>query len=214
MGQHIAIIDYGMGNLHSVAKAVEHVAAADDRITVSDDPTLLLAAERVVFPGQGAARDCMAAIDQHGLREAILLAVGQKPFLGICRGQQVLMDWSEENDGTDLLGHFPGQVRHLGRPLGTNDQPLKIPHMGWNQVRQTRPHPVWEGIPDRTRFYFVHSFVVIPDDTALIAGETDYGPPFVSAMAQKNLFAVQFHPEKSADAGLRLLRNFLVWKPT
>lgn len=213
MGQHIAIVDYGMGNLHSVAKAVERVAAADDRVTVSDDPALLRAAQRVVFPGQGAARDCMAAIHQHQLREEILVAIGQKPFLGICMGQQVLMDWSEENDGTDLLGLFSGRVRHLGRPLGVNGQPLKIPHMGWNQVRQTRSHPVWEGIPDRSRFYFVHSFVVTPDDASLTTGETDYGPPFASAIAKDSLFAVQFHPEKSADAGLRLLRNFLAWRP-
>ncbi|MEI6414077.1 MAG: imidazole glycerol phosphate synthase subunit HisH [Pseudomonadota bacterium] len=214
MGQHIAIIDYGMGNLHSVAKAVEYVAAGDDRITVSDDPALLCSADRVVFPGQGAARDCMAAIDQHDLRAAILEAIAQKkPFLGICMGQQVLMDWSEENDGTQLLGLFPGQVRHLGRPLGVNRQPLKIPHMGWNQVRQVRPHPVWQGIPEQTRFYFVHSFAVVPHDAAIIAGETDYGPPFTSAIAKDSLFAVQFHPEKSAEAGLQLLRNFLAWRP-
>lgn len=211
MSQKIAVIDYGMGNLRSVAKAVEHVAG-DAKVQVTDDPASIAAADRVVFPGQGAARDCMAAIGSHHVRQAVLEAAASKPFLGICMGLQVLMQHSEENGGTELLGLFPGEVRRFdGTALGDNGLPLKVPHMGWSQVRQVGGHPLWAGIDDDSRFYFVHSYRVIPEDVSLIGGTTDYGVRFTSAIARDNLFATQFHPEKSADAGLRLLQNFVHW---
>jgi glutamine amidotransferase len=213
MGQKIAVIDYGMGNLHSVAKAVEHVAGAGHEIRVTDDPGFIGDADRVVFPGQGAARDCMAAINQHHVRQAVLGAAAGKPFLGICMGLQVLLSHSEENGGTDLLGLFPGEVRFFGHQAGPEGLPLKIPHMGWNRVRQTQEHPLWAGIPDGSRFYFVHSYYTDPEDGSLGAGVTDYGVSFTSAIARDNLFAVQFHPEKSADHGLQLLANFVRWNP-
>jgi glutamine amidotransferase len=213
MGQRIAVIDYGMGNLHSVAKAVEHVAAADDEIRVTDDPDDVNAADRVVFPGQGAARDCMAAINRHHVRRAVLAAAADKPFLGICMGLQVLMTYSEENDGTDLLGLYPGRVRFFGLQHDADGVALKIPHMGWNRVHQTGDHPLWHGIPQDSRFYFVHSYYVDPDDPTLSAGTTDYGVVFTSVLARDSLFAVQFHPEKSADHGLQLLANFVRWNP-
>jgi len=211
--QKIAVVDYGMGNLRSVSKAVEHVAV-DAEVRVTDDPAYIAAADRVVFPGQGAARDCMAAIGDHHLNQAILGAAESKPFLGICMGLQVLMQHSEENNGTDLLGLYRGEVRRFdGRALGDNGLPLKIPHMGWSQVKQMQPHPLWEGIEDDSRFYFVHSYRVVPEDVTLIAATTDYGVRFTSAIARDNLFATQFHPEKSADAGLQLLANFVRWAP-
>ena len=211
MGQKIAVIDYGMGNLRSVAKAIEHVAAGAE-VRTTDDPGYIKAADRVVFPGQGAARDCMAAIGEHHLNQAVLAAAGSRPFLGICMGLQVLMRHSEENDGTDLLGLFGGEVtRFDGLARGDNGLPLKIPHMGWSPVRQARAHPLWEGIADDSRFYFVHSYRVVPEDVSVIAATTDYGVRFTSAIARDNLFATQFHPEKSADTGLRLLQNFVNW---
>lgn len=213
MAQRIAVIDYGMGNLHSVAKAVEHVAGPGDQIQVTDDPALIQAADRVVFPGQGAARDCMAALSRHRVREAVLSAATHKPFLGICMGLQVLMDFSEENEGTDLLGLIKGPVRGFGLQRNGGGRLLKIPHMGWNQVRQERDHPLWAGIPQDSRFYFVHSYYVDPEDRTLCAGTTDYGIRFTSVLARDNLFAVQFHPEKSADHGLRVLANFMAWRP-
>jgi glutamine amidotransferase len=194
-----------------VAKAVEHVADRA-RVVVTDDPAMIAAADRVVFPGQGAARDCMAAIGEHQVRQAVLAAAESKPFLGICMGLQVLMERSDENGGTDLLGLFRGTVRRFdGTALGDNGLPLKIPHMGWSRVRQVGGHPLWRGIDDDSRFYFVHSYRVMPDDVSLIAGTTDYGVRFTSAIAYENLFATQFHPEKSADVGLRLLANFVQW---
>lgn len=211
MAQKIAVIDYGMGNLRSVSKAVEHVAG-DAQVRVTDDPAYIAAADRVVFPGQGAARDCMAAIGEHHLNQAILRAAQSKPFLGICMGLQVLMQQSEENGGTRLLGLYAGQVRRFdGLAKGDNGLPLKIPHMGWSSVRQVSAHPLWDGIADDSRFYFVHSYRVVPDDVSLIAGSTDYGVRFTAAIARDNLFATQFHPEKSADAGLQLLANFVRW---
>ncbi len=213
MSQTIAILDYSMGNLHSVAKALEHVAGPGDRIRVTDDAAAIAAADRIVFPGQGAARDCMAAIDRHRLREPILEAAAHKPFLGICMGLQVLLHHSEENGGTGLLGLFPGEVRHLSLGREADGQPIKIPHMGWNRVRQTRAHPLWAGIPDGSRFYFVHSYYVDPEDRTLTAGETAHGRVFTCAIGRDNLFAIQFHPEKSAEHGLRLLHNFIRWSP-
>jgi glutamine amidotransferase len=206
MGQKIAVIDYGMGNLRSVSKAVEHVCAADDEVRVTDDPAWIASADRVVFPGQGAARDCMAAIGQHQLNQAIRQAAASKPFLGICMGLQVLLSHSEENGGTDLLGLFPGEVRRF--PASE----LKVPHMGWNRVQPSREHPLWAGIEPGSRFYFVHSYHVVPQDSGLIAATTDYGIDFTSAIAKGSLFAVQFHPEKSADNGLKLLENFVRWQ--
>ncbi|MES9826886.1 MAG: imidazole glycerol phosphate synthase subunit HisH [Candidatus Thiodiazotropha sp.] len=214
MTQRITVIDYGMGNLRSVAKAVEHVAAGNDEVLVTDDPELILASDRVVFPGQGAARDCMAAISDHHLNRAVLDAAQSKPFLGICMGQQVLLEFSEENNGTELMGLIDGRVRRFPGGTAPDGEALKIPHMGWNQVHQGYDHPLWMGIGQDSRFYFVHSYYVDPEQQALVAATTDYGVRFASAIADRNLFAVQFHPEKSADAGLQLLRNFIGWNPT
>lgn len=212
MARCIAVIDYGMGNLRSVAKAVEHVVDAGDRVVVTDNPDQILSADRVVFPGQGAARDCMRAISDHHLNRAVLDAARSKPFLGICMGLQVLMEFSEENEGTGLLKLLPGQVRHFEPDTrGDNGQRLKIPHMGWNRVHHIGEHPLWQGIPQDSRFYFVHSYFVDPVDKEMVAATTDYGIAFASAVAKDNLFAVQFHPEKSARDGLALLHNFVRW---
>ncbi|RLJ18671.1 imidazole glycerol phosphate synthase subunit HisH [bacterium endosymbiont of Escarpia laminata] len=211
MAQRIAVIDYGMGNLRSVAKAVEHVTAPGDEVLVTDDPILILNSDRVVFPGQGAARDCMAAISDHHLNRAILDAAQSKPFLGICMGQQVLMEFSEENGGTELLGLYPGKVRHFPGGKSADGTMLKIPHMGWNQVIPTHDHPLWAGIEPGSRFYFVHSYYVDPSESGLTAAATEFGVSFASAVSDKRLFAVQFHPEKSADDGLQLLKNFVNW---
>jgi glutamine amidotransferase len=212
MGRTIAVIDYGMGNLRSVAKAIEHVAEPGDAVQVTSEPARILAADRVVFPGQGAARDCMAAISDHHLNQAVLEAARNKPFLGICMGLQVLLEFSEENGGTDLLKLIPGEVvRFDPRSLDAAGHRIKIPHMGWNRVRQLGAHPVWMGIPQHSRFYFVHSYFVVPEQPGFTAGCTDYGLEFASALAKDNLFAVQFHPEKSAHWGLELLRNFVNW---
>ena len=163
MAQRIAVIDYGMGNLHSVAKAAENVMEPGDEVRVTDDPAYIQNADRVVFPGQGAARDCMAAINQHHVRQAVLDAAASKPFLGICMGLQVLMESSEENGGTDLLGLFPGRVRFFGLQHESGGLALKIPHMGWNRVHQAHEHPLWVDIPQGSRFYFVHSYYVDPE---------------------------------------------------
>ncbi len=212
MARRIVVIDYGMGNLRSVSKAVEHVAG-DAQVLVTDDPVLIASADRVVFPGQGAARDCMRAIGQHHLRRAVLEAAQTKPFLGICMGMQVLLQHSEENGGTDLLGLYEGEVRRFpGNATGADGILLKIPQMGWNRVNPTRAHALWEGIEPGSRFYFVHSYYVDPLDRSLVAGTTDYGLDYASVIARDNVFAVQFHPEKSAQAGLRLLANFVGWQ--
>lgn len=208
----IAVVDYGMGNLHSVAKALEHVADGQT-VVVSSDPAVLAKAQRVVFPGQGAAPDCMRAIDAHGLREAIQAAAETKPFLGICMGLQVLFAHSAEGN-TACLSLFDGVVQRFAPALhDAAGARLKVPHMGWNNVRQTAAHALWEGIPDGERFYFVHSYFVVPQDGSIVAGESDYPTPFTCAVARANRFAVQFHPEKSAAAGLRLLQNFVTWQP-
>ena len=208
----VAVIDYGMGNLHSVASALEHVGA--DKVLVTHDAAQIRRADRVVFPGVGAMRDCMAEIrrlecDQL-LAEALLEQ--RKPVLAICVGMQALMTHSEENGGVDCLDLIPGEVRYFGNPLtDAQGNRLKVPHMGWNQVRQVRQHPLWQGIDDQTRFYFVHSFYVDAQDRALVAGALDYGVNADAALARDNLFATQFHPEKSHTAGLQLLKNFLSW---
>lgn len=213
MARRIVVVDYGMGNLRSVAKAVEHVAG-DAEVLVTDDPAAIRAAERVVFPGQGAARDCMRAIGEHHLNQAIRDAAASKPFLGICMGMQVLLEHSEENGGTDLLGLYAGEVRRFpGNARGPDGILLKIPQMGWNRVHPTGPHALWAGIEPGSRFYFVHSYYADPVDRSLIAATTDYGLDYASAIARANVFAVQFHPEKSAQAGLRLLENFCRWQP-
>jgi len=208
----IAVVDYGMGNLRSVAKALEHVAEAGQSVRVTDDARVIEAAERVVFPGQGAARDCMHAIDAHELRGPLETAARSRPFLGMCMGLQVLLDYSEENNGTDCLGVLPGRVRYfatLGRDR--SGAARKIPHMGWNRVEQTQAHPLWRGIADGTRFYFVHSYYAEPAEAGLSAGTTEHGIHFTSAIARANVFACQFHPEKSSTDGLRLLANFVAW---
>jgi len=209
----VAIIDYGMGNLRSVAKAIEHVAPGR-QVVVTSDPAVVAAAGRVVFPGQGAMPDCMRELDLRGLRQAVKDAAASKPFLGICIGQQMLFEHSEEGD-VPGLGILPGcVVRFPDAMMVVSDgSRLKVPHMGWNEVRQSRTHALWEGIPDGERFYFVHSYFVAPAEPALVAAETDYGVRFTSAVARDNIFAIQCHPEKSADAGLRLLANFISWAP-
>ena len=207
----IAVVDYGMGNLRSVAKALEHVAPAKV-ITVTSDPAAIRAAERVVFPGQGAMPDCMREMDVRGLRAAVLEAARTKPFLGLCIGLQMLFERSEEGD-TPGLGVFPGKVVRfpVAGTLSGQGEKLKVPHMGWNQVYQAKSHPMWDGIADGSRFYFVHSYYVDTPDQGLVAGTSRYLSSFTCAVARNNIFAVQFHPEKSQSAGLRLLSNFVSW---
>jgi glutamine amidotransferase len=210
--QTIAVVDYGMGNLRSVVNALQVVAEPQDQVLLTSDPQQVLAADRVVFPGQGAAGDCMRAIDECGLREAIVTAATERPFLGICMGMQVLIEHSEENQGTECLGIFKGRVKYFGD--GHKDQSgvkLKVPHMGWNRVTQTQSHPLWHSIDDGSRFYFVHSYYLEAEDPQLVAGTTEYGFSFTSVVARDSLFALQCHPEKSADSGLQLLRNFVRW---
>jgi glutamine amidotransferase len=212
-GGTVAVIDYGMGNLRSVWQALVKVSDGKE-IVVTADPAVLAAAERVVFPGQGAMPDCMRELETRGLRAAVVEAAKSKPFLGICIGLQMLFEHSEEGD-VDGLGVFAGQVRRfpadrMRTPAGDK---LKVPHMGWNEVQQAKAHPLWAGIDDSARFYFVHSYYVDPVDPAGIVGQTAYGIPFTSAVARDNIFAIQCHPEKSAHAGLALLSNFIHWMP-
>jgi imidazole glycerol-phosphate synthase subunit HisH len=207
----IAIVDYGMGNLRSVAKALEHVAPRTE-VRISSDRAEIEAASRVVLPGQGAMPDCMRYLRESGLEQAVRSVARRLPMLAVCVGEQMLFELSEEGD-TPGLGLFSGRVVRF-RP-GANDggAALKVPHMGWNQVRQARPHPLWEGVPDEGYFYFVHSYYVSPAEPALTVGETDYGGAFTCAVARDNIFATQFHPEKSAAAGLRIYENFARWNP-
>lgn len=212
MSSIIAVVDYGMGNLRSVAKALEHVVDKDQQVLVTSRPADITAASHVVFPGQGAARDCMQELYNHKLVDSVLEAARSKPFLGICMGLQVLMRHSEENGGIDCMNLFPGEVRALAPKLAVQGETsLKIPHMGWNNVTHCGAHPLWDGIAQNSRFYFVHSYFVDPEDAQLASGHTRYGIEFTSAIACANVFAVQFHPEKSADDGLRLLHNFVRW---
>jgi len=201
----IAVVDYGMGNLRSVSKALEHVAPRAT-IAVTADAEVIRAAERVVVPGQGALPDCMRNLAASGARDAVLEALAAKPYLGICLGLQMLFEHGEEGD-TPALGVFAGRVPRFA------STPLKIPHMGWNEVLQENAHPVWAGISDRSRFYFVHSYYPAPADRTLSAARCVYGVPFTCAVARDNIFAVQFHPEKSQSAGLQLLSNFVRWRP-
>jgi glutamine amidotransferase len=207
--QYIAVIDYHMGNLRSVSKAIEHVAGATSRVTVTSNPEVIAEADRVVFPGQGAARDCMAEIHRLGLGPCIRDVITSRPFLGICMGLQVLLEGSDESPDTPCLGIVPGRVRRLPGGQDANGMRLTIPQMGWNEVCQRRSHPLWQGIDDRERFYFANSFYADPDDTDMVIARTPYGVEFVSAIAKDTLCAVQFHPEKSQRAGLKLLSNFL-----
>jgi glutamine amidotransferase len=209
----VAVVDYGMGNLRSVAKALEHVAP-DAKLLVTSDPAAVAAADRVVVPGQGAMPDCMRELEARGLRDVVIRAAAEKPWLGICIGLQMLFEHSAEGDVAGLgvlegdVARFPHEQMAL--PDGTR---LKVPHMGWNEVQQQKPHALWRGIDDNARFYFVHSYYVVPAGADLAIGRTSYGIPFTSAVARDNIFAVQFHPEKSADAGLQLLANFMLWNP-
>ena len=206
----IAVIDYGMGNLRSVEQALRHVAG-EQRVIVTSDPAEVRSAGRVVFPGQGAMPDCVRELDARGLRRPVLDAAASKPFLGICIGLQMLFEHSEEGD-TAGLGIFKGRVKRF--PAGMTNaagHKLKVPHMGWNEVRQTCDHPLWTGIASDARFYFVHSYYVEPADMALETAYTEYPTRFTSAVGRDNIFAVQFHPEKSQHAGLALLHNFVNW---
>jgi glutamine amidotransferase len=208
----VAVVDYGMGNLHSVSKAVEHVAPTA-HVEVTSDPGRVAEADRVVFPGQGAMPDCMREMDARGLRPAVIDAALHRPFLGICIGLQMLFERSEEG-GVDGLALLPGTVRRfpVSAMVDSEGRKLKVPHMGWNRVSQTAAHPLWSDIEDGSRFYFVHSYFPQAGET-LVRGTTEYGVPFTCAVARDNIFAVQFHPEKSDTAGLRLLANFLNWNP-
>ncbi len=220
MSATVAVVDYGMGNLRSVSQAVAHVARdADVRVIVTANPEEVVAADRVVLPGQGAMRDCMRELQATGLREAVLDAAARKPLMGVCVGMQMLLDHSEEQD-TPGLGLVPGRVvrfRLEGRRQADGSR-FKVPQMGWNQVFQTPArdglaHPMWRGVPDGAWFYFVHSYHAVVADASHEAGSTDYGGRFTCAIARGNIFATQFHPEKSADHGLALYRNFLSWHP-
>ncbi len=211
----VAVIDYGMGNLHSVAKAVEHVGyelGETTEVHVTPDPKIIAAADRVIFPGVGAIRDCMAEIERLNVGHIVEEAMKTKPVLAICVGMQALMQHSEENGGVDCLGFMKGQVKYFGDNLiDENSQRLKVPHMGWNEVKQTQQHPLWRDVPDNSRFYFVHSYYVKADDSEKITGTTNYGTEIVATLAADNIFATQFHPEKSQTVGLTMLRNFLQW---
>ncbi|MCK5726544.1 MAG: imidazole glycerol phosphate synthase subunit HisH [Thiotrichaceae bacterium] len=210
----IAIIDYGMGNLRSVYQALEHVSDDTTTITVTADKQTILDADRIVFPGQGAARDCMRELKNHDLLEIIPQVAKEKPFLGICMGMQVLMERSAENDGINCLGIYRGSVNNFAQVHAQREdqrERLKIPQMGWNQINQCTDHPLWHDIENNTRFYFVHSYYVQPKDSSLCTGMTDYGLDYASAIAQDTIFAIQAHPEKSSDDGLQLLKNFTQW---
>lgn len=209
----VAIIDYGMGNLHSVSKAVEHVAP-DTRVLVTDNAEQIRSADRVILPGVGAIRDCMAEIRRLGIDELVREVSADRPLLGICVGMQALMSRSEENGWVDCIDLFPSEVRFFGDNLTENGERLKVPHMGWNEVHQTMDHPLWHDIPDGDRFYFVHSYYAEAEANPDIAGRTRYGVDLAAAVARDNIFAVQFHPEKSARAGLQLLKNFTNWTGT
>ncbi|MEE9328366.1 MAG: imidazole glycerol phosphate synthase subunit HisH [Cocleimonas sp.] len=208
----LAIIDYSMGNLHSVNKALQHVS--DEKVIITSDSDEILNADRIVFPGQGAARDCMSELHKRELVDVVKEVSTTKPFLGVCMGMQVLMEHSVEGGGIDCIGLYKGTVQHFTDHIGATDEAgnrLKIPQMGWNQINHTSNHPLWAKIKNDARFYFVHSYFVEPTDKSIITGETDFGITYPSAIAKDNVFAIQSHPEKSADDGLQLLKNFTQW---
>lgn len=219
MSRTVAVVDYGMGNLRSVSQAVMHVAQGSSlEVVVTADPDVVYAAERVVLPGQGAMPDCMRELQASGLKEAVLDAAARKPLLGVCVGMQMLLSRSEEGPpgvGTPGLALIPGDVIRfqLDGQLQPDGSRYKVPQMGWNQVIQVRPHPLWAGVPDGASFYFVHSFYARPTNSQHSLGETDYGLRFTCALGRDNIFATQFHPEKSATHGLAVYRNFLHWSP-
>ena len=211
MAQRIAIVDYGMGNLRSVQKALAHVAPGA-AVEITADPAAIHAADRVVFPGQGAMPDCMKCLAESGLGDAVREAARSRPFLGLCIGLQMLFERSDEGD-TPGLAILPGEILAFSRAEPTRQARLKIPHMGWNEAWQARPHPLWKGIADGARFYFVHSFYCVPREESLTAAVSRYPHAFTSAISRDNIFATQFHPEKSSAAGLTLLENFASWAP-
>jgi imidazole glycerol-phosphate synthase subunit HisH len=213
MTNKIVVVD-GLGNLRSVAQALR-AAAPEADILVSNRPEDIDAADRIVLPGQGAMRDCMRSLRESGAEEALLRAVKTRPVMGVCVGEQMLFDESEENEGTPGLGLLPGKVVRfqLDGKLAPDGSRFKVPQMGWNRVRQTRAHPLWEGVEDGSYFYFVHSYYAVPEQSLDTIGEADYGGMYTCAVARDNLVATQFHPEKSAAAGLRLYRNFIHWNP-
>lgn len=210
----VAVIDYEMGNLRSVAQAVAHAADGQWQVLIARQPDQIQQAERIVLPGQGAMRDCMQHLRDSGMLPAVLEAARNKPLFGVCVGMQMLLSHSEEGD-TPSLDLIPGEVKRfqLAGKVQPDGSRYKVPQMGWNRVRQTRAHPIWQGIPDQSWFYFLHSYYAMPADPAHSMGEADYGAPYTAAIARDNLFATQFHPEKSADMGLALYRNFLHWRP-
>jgi glutamine amidotransferase len=213
MTNKIVVVDYGMGNLRSVAQALRAVAPEAD-VIISGEASDIEHADRIVLPGQGAMRDCMASLRASGVEEALLRAAKTRPLMGVCVGEQMLFDRSEEGD-TPGLGLLPGQVVRfqLDGQMQPDGSRFKVPQMGWNRVKQSRHHPLWEGIADEAYFYFVHSYYAQPEDAADTIGETDFGGAFCCAVARDNIVATQFHPEKSAEAGLRLYRNFVHWNP-
>ena len=212
MSQTVAVVDYGSGNLHSVAKAIEHAGSC--RVLVTSDPTQIMESDRVVLPGVGAMGDCMQGLRQRGLDSLVLALIEEKPLMGVCVGMQILTQFGEESAGVEALGVFPGQIKQFSKTMKNSaGGALKVPHMGWNEVIQ-RSHPMWHGIADRTRFYFVHSYRHADVEADYVVGTCEYGSPFSSALSKTNVFAVQFHPEKSHDAGIHLYRNFLSWDGT
>lgn len=210
MSNTIAIIDYGMGNLHSARKAVEHVTS-DAKVLVTENPAEILSADRVIFPGVGAIRDCIHEIKARKLDDVVREAAREKPFLAICVGMQALMSHSEENGGVDCLDVFSGEVKLFQGSFFEGEHKLKVPHMGWNQVEQLIPHPMFKDIAQNERCYFVHSYYVETQDRNCVAAQTNYGIEFDSVLSRENIFAVQFHPEKSHRVGLQLLKNFSEW---
>jgi glutamine amidotransferase len=213
MTNKIVVVDYGMGNLRSVAQALRAVAP-EANVLISGDVADIDSADRIVLPGQGAMRDCMASLRESGVQEAVLRAAASRPVMGVCVGEQMLFDVSEEAN-TPGLGLLPGKVVRfqLDGRVQADGSRFKVPQMGWNRVKQVRAHPLWDGIADDAYFYFVHSYYAQPEQSADTIGATDYGSPFCCAVARENIVATQFHPEKSADAGLRLYHNFVHWRP-
>jgi glutamine amidotransferase len=213
MMNKIVVVDYGMGNLRSVAQALRAVAPEAD-IRISGEAADIDAADRIVLPGQGAMRDCMRSLRESGVQDALLRAAASRPVMGVCVGEQMLFDLSEEGD-TPGLGLLPGKVVRfqLNGRVQADGSRFKVPQMGWNRVRQSRAHPLWDGVEDNSYFYFVHSYYAVPGNAAQTIGETEYGAAFCCAVARDNIVATQFHPEKSAAAGLRLYRNFVHWNP-